>query len=329
MSLSITQQLRLHLRQQGTGLWLYRNFHSRLHVFRDFRHFGLLSGTRLRLGQAAMRRTATQLSPLKSSSDGLPVVFFTGNNYWYQTLFCAHSLARQHDSALNFTIIDDGTLTDRQGENIRSVLPGSDFRSSAEMLRRIEGMLPRAKFPLLHLTRDRNVIFRKLIDALCCIEKWHLYLDSDMLFFRSPSDFSTWWRNKTPIHMADHIETYIRPLSELQKLSPNKTVIPRLNGGLLGLSPDQIDWRHTEDWLNHFAPHERGFFAFDQTFASLLLATADANAADWKRYFILYTRDSRANREAALLHYINRAKYRYFTRDWRHHAGGDLPPDLK
>src|SRR4051812_47664556 len=103
-------KLKNTLRRRGVGRWFYQNFHARLHRFRDYRQFGVIRGCRLRFGQQAMRRAARSLKPIPLDPQGFPIVFFTGERYWFQTLFCAHSLARHLNRSIDCTIIDDGSL---------------------------------------------------------------------------------------------------------------------------------------------------------------------------------------------------------------------------
>ena len=166
----------------------------------------------------------------------------TGKKYWYQSAFCLHSLQQVAGREVVPVVHDDGTLQKEHAEVFQRICRGARIDWLAEIESRIEGVLPRAKFPFLRKRRDELPLIRKITDIHAGREGWRLFLDSDLLFFRKPEFLLDWWDGPShSIHAVDVINAYGYPLEVLAQVG-GRPVPERVNTGITGLKSDEIDW---------------------------------------------------------------------------------------
>ncbi len=121
-----------------------------------------------------------------SMEQPLDVYFLTGKYFWYQTCFCAYSLAQQSDRPIRPVIYDDGSLTKTYQDAIYRIFPRAKIILKPDIDINVDRYLPRSQFPYLRERRDNYPNIRKLTDIHLGSQGWRLVLDSDMLFFRPP-----------------------------------------------------------------------------------------------------------------------------------------------
>ena len=63
------------------------------------------------------------LSPDQTPQQAVEVWFLTGKRFWYQTAFCAWSLASHISRSLIVTLVDDGSLTPDLERELRRLFP--------------------------------------------------------------------------------------------------------------------------------------------------------------------------------------------------------------
>ena len=67
----------------------------------------------------AMEAAAYSLAPVGTESPCYDIHFLTGARFWYQTVFCAYSMAFHSDISLRPVIYDDGSLSSKFKEEIQ------------------------------------------------------------------------------------------------------------------------------------------------------------------------------------------------------------------
>jgi hypothetical protein len=157
-------------------------------------------------GQQHMEAAVSQLQPfaIQPNRPSADIYFMTGSKYWYQTCFCAHSMQQHSPVNLRPVIYDDGSLQTGQKAEILRIFPLGKIVGLDAIETRLDQVLPKAEFPYLRSHRLRQPLIRKLIDFHAGESGWKLFLDSDMLFFRTPQFLLDWLAApQAPCYMVD------------------------------------------------------------------------------------------------------------------------------
>ena len=138
---------------------------------------------------------------------------------------------------------DDGSLTAESFRLFHDHFPGCTVirADQAEEDARLREALQ--SLPLCELWRFKSdfQLAKKLFDFPCFgTEPFIIGIDSDILFFRKPSEILECSRASTPFMSSDYQDAYEFQHSEL---------IPRLNSGLFGLRRNDFDFRLVETLL--------------------------------------------------------------------------------
>jgi hypothetical protein len=271
-------------------------------------------------GAKAMEEAATRLRPPVQKPDPVPtpVCFLTGKKLWYQTVFCAHSLAAQVDRALRVVIHDDGTLTPDRVEAMRAALPDADYVSAAEADARLHAHLPDSRFPALRARRTVLPLMRKLTDIHAGRTGWRLFLDSDMLFFARPTFLLDWLTAPDrPCHMRDVASFYGYSAGLMEELAGGP-IPDRVNTGICGLRSDTIDWDRLEHWCSTTLAREGTHYLQEQALTAMLMGQSSPTAAPERDYVVRPARAEARRPTAVLHHYVADSKPWYFRYGWRH-----------
>ena len=176
------------------GKFLLRFYHTPVNRIRDsLRNGGPWQERRTECGRAAMEAAAARLPvPSVASGAALELHLLTGRRFWYQSAFCLWTLARQTGRPLAPVIYDDGSLAEQYRDSLSRLFPAVRFVAQGETIKRLDALLPVARFPFLRERWLNYPNLRKLIDPHLGGTGWKLVLDSDLLFFRRP-DFLLHW----------------------------------------------------------------------------------------------------------------------------------------
>ncbi len=270
-------------------------------------------------GRRAMQAAARRLPVQAPVASGAPEAYFlTGRRFWYQTAFCAASLAGRSGHPWRFTFHDDGTFDDALTREATRLFPGCRVVSRTETETRLERALPAARFPALRSQRLTYLHLRKLTDVHAGLEGWRLVLDSDMLFFRRPDEVLAWSGNPTvALHLTDVSNAYGYPATALTQLA-GAPLPERLNVGVCGLRSDTIDWTQLEDWTAALLSRHGTSYYLEQALVALLAARAPACLLPPSRYHVLPTEEECRRPTAVLHHYVDLSKRGYFRHAWKH-----------
>jgi hypothetical protein len=270
-------------------------------------------------GQSAMRAAATSLPPRPvPAGPSAEICFLTGKKYWYQTAFCAWSLAQTSGREFSPVLLDDGSFDDSLRQECMRIFPRAITPVQAETDARLDQHLPASRFPTLRSQRLTYLHLRKLTDAHVGRQGWRLVLDSDMLFFRRPHALLAWLEAPAaPLHMLDVQDAYGYPAETLNELA-GRPVPHLVNVGVCGLRSDAIDWEELEWWSASLLARHGTSYYLEQALVALLLASADCVRLPAADYRLFPTDEECRQPTAALHHYVAESKRGYFRHAWHH-----------
>jgi hypothetical protein len=270
------------------------------------------------LGRYEMEKSAARLSPLPRQPEDVPLVYFlSGKKFWYQTLFCAYSLAKQVRDRIGFAIIDDGTLSTENAETLSRVLVGCKIIFREQIEEQLNHYLPKRQFQSLRARRLDYPHIKKLTDVHAGSRGWKLVLDSDMLFHRQPVFLEQWLRcPKVPLHMRDIANSYGYSNAIMRDLA-GAEIPERLNVGVCGLQSDTIDWTKVEHWCRELISREGSHYLQEQALVAMLVAGNPRSEAPVCDAIVAPSRAESTFPSAALHHYVAESKAWYFRFAWR------------
>lgn len=251
----------------------------------------------------------------------LPVWFLTGRRFWYQSAFCAWTLAKQSDRLIELNLIDDGTLEAWHVEVLRRLFPLGTTVTKESVRERIENHLPLSHFPILRQRWSDYVNIRKLTDIHAGSAGAKLVLDSDMLFFSRPDALLQWWDNHqtgefSPCLMTDCVESYGYSRTLMERLA-GAPIPPLLNVGICGLKSEELDWEEIEFWCRSLLEAEGTSYYLEQALVAMLAARYALSVMPRKDYITFPTHDQVRRSEGILQHYVADSKPWYFGEAWK------------
>jgi len=270
--------------------------------------------------QQQMEQAAYQLPTISSRSCVTPleIHFLTGKKFWYQTCFCAYSMARYIDLPILPVIYDDGSLEEKHQNAIRQVFPNAKIFLKSELDIRVEEYLPADKFPYLRERRQNYPNIRKLTDIHAGSRGWKLVLDSDMLFFRAPTILLDWLKSpQTPCHMVDTESAYGYPETLMASLA-KAPIADKLNVGICGLNSDDIDWEQLEYWCKTMIEQQGTHYYQEQALVAMLMAGKPCTVAPATEYIVMPNQAEVIQPQAILHHYVADSKSWYFRVAWKY-----------
>lgn len=265
-----------------------------------------------------MAAAARHLAPQPPApADAPSASFLTGRRFWYQTAFCAASLAVHSGRPWRFTFHDDGTFDAGLAAEALRLFPGARLIHRDQMEATLDRCLPADRFPALRSQRQTYLHLRKLTDAHAGGEGWRLVLDSDMLFFRRPEALLSWLAEaRGPLHLTDIADAYGYPASTLEELAGGP--LPRrLNVGVCGLRSDAIDWPQLEAWTASLLARHGTSYYLEQALTALLAVRGGSHRLPEDEYRVLPDEDECRRPTAVLHHYVDLSKRGYFRHAWR------------
>lgn len=277
-----------------------------------------------------MERHAFQLPvPDTAHDQAIEVWYLTGRRFWYQTAFCAWTLATQSNRSLVLNLVDDGSLESSYEQQLRRLFPRGITLRKQEAQQRLDELLPASRFPLLRQRWADYTHIRKLTDIHLGSTGVKLVLDSDMLFFSRPDSLLSWWDNAkntevslpqlftfSPCLMTDCAESYGYSRQLMEELV-GAPVPPLLNVGVCGLRSQDLDWEELEHWCRTLTTREGTSYYLEQALAAMIAARHPPTVLPATDYITFPTRAQVQNREGALQHYVADSKPWYFGEAWR------------
>jgi hypothetical protein len=304
-------------RRLGLGRLVYRTVHAPAGFLRRCRREGPVNLLLARRGRSRMEAAARRLPPVAPTPGAVEVHFLSGRAFWYQTAFCAFTLARHSPVPVRLVVLDDGSLDADCVAALRRIFPDTRFEALSAIEARLDRALPADRYPAL---RQRRLVYphlRKLTDVHAGSSGWKLVLDSDMLFFREPAFLLGWLRAPDrPCHMLDVASAYGYPESLMAELA-GRPVPARVNVGVCGLRGEEVDWDRLEAWCKGLLERAGSHYLQEQALTAMLLAGRDCAVAPEADYVALPSRREAKHPSAVMHHYVAESKAWYFRHGWR------------
>jgi hypothetical protein len=304
------------------GKFVYRSFFKPTFWIRyQLYHFGIKNTYAYYFGEADMKKTALAMPSinLKPTTNALSINYLTGVHYWHQTIFGIQSLVDQYGTDITIGIYSDGTLSPEIAQIFKNYCPQINLVTEEQILDALNTIIPAEKYPTLHFLRGWHPFFKRMID-IHCANDWSIHLDSDMLFFKYPEQLVNYSRKKKAFYMVEQAGQSF--FCDDQDVLLNDMDIPTLqgvNGGVIAYSGTVIDY----DNLNFKAKQllekyfNKGPAALEQTLMSYILSTQNGMPLSGDEYKIYYDKKVDDLDNAALRHYIFKAKLPYYTTEWK------------
>jgi len=271
-----------------------------------------------------MEQAAYLLSPPSPTKEpSVKIHILTGERYWFQAAFCLWSFAATSGRAVDPIIFDDGSLKLEHIEALRRTFPRLTFFGAAQSLERLDAYLPDGHFPTLRAQHRVNPFYKKLLDLHVGQTEWHLQMDSDLLFFRSP-DFILKWYDcpQAQLYLRDIKNAYSGSIDYLSELA-GCPILQRVNAGLLGIRSADIDWEQMEFWSKKLTEHGGSPNHIEQTLYALHLSARECIYPDPKDYVILPDPPEAIACKAVMHHYVTYTTLWHFQRNWRRFVVGN------
>jgi len=312
------QQVYQWAKSWGLGVTAYHLYHAPRRLVREYWRDGMWNRAATQWAQWQMEKAATQLKPIDPrQGSSLEIHFLSGRRFWYQTCFCFYSLMQQTDLNLRPVIYDDGTLAEKHQEYIYTLFWNAKIIPACDSLTRLDEVLPVERFPYLRSRRLTYPNLRKLTDIHIHTQDWTLVLDSDMLFFRPPTQLLQWLQQpENPCYMVD-VDTAYGYSESLMRSLAQATIPERINVGICGLPSHHLDWDELEFWCKTLIEQEGNHYYQEQAIAAMLMARQPCTVVPAEDYMVMPSEQEVRHPQAILHHYVADSKQWYFRHAWK------------
>ncbi len=198
------------------------------------------------------------------------VHMLVGSQTWLMALWAARSFQWASGYAWRFVFQDDGTLSPRQIAGLQRLFPLGTVSSRSDADARMEDRL--AEWPACLAARRAHFMFLKLFDPLFHSDSdRYILLDSDVLFFKKPTEMLDWVRTGKPIFLfnPDIGESYSVPVEALERHFGVK-MLRRANAGLALIPREAVRLDVVEEYLSKFERESTHDLWLEQTAYALL-----------------------------------------------------------
>lgn len=223
------------------------------------------------LGRNVFARGAVSLHRRSAGQIEDPTVhMLVSSRTWDAGLLAAVSWEYHTGRRWRFFIHEDGTVEEEARKRIRRVLPDVRLVPRDESDKKLRTVL--RDHPHCLAQRNRHNLFLKFSDfAAFAPGKRLIVLDSDVIFFRPPTEILEWVDrgNDTCHYNEDTKEKFCIPRPYLEE-ALGIPMWPRFNSGLVLLPKAAVDWGLAEKLLSTFehTAHHPQFF--EQTLYALM-----------------------------------------------------------
>jgi hypothetical protein len=258
---------------------------------------------------------ASLAAPPPPAGHALPVHYLTGKRYLPLTLISALSLQTQSGRPVQPVLCDDGSLAADDLATLRRIFPGATVIAKETVAANLEARLPEHRFPFLRKIRLGYIHLRKLTDIQTAGPGWRLVLDSDVFFFRPPTQLLGFMAAGEWCFMQDCMQSYGAPLATLSALA-GAPVHPQINVGLCHVRAEMIDWEFVEHCARVLLFRHGFSYYLEQALMAVLMGRFGAKALG-PEYLVYPTPDQARLAEHTALHYVDRSQLTMMRYGWR------------
>ena len=242
----------------------------------------------------------------------IPIHVLTGANDWQLAAWMLASFFHFTEIAWPVVIHDDGTLPEGARATLAHLFSGARFILRSEADREMSRVL--RPFPFCHEYRNRHPLALKVFDAphYAAGDRF-MILDSDLLFFRPPTEILTWanspdarecWFNE------DVQETALITAAEAREELKVK-LWSRVNSGLCLLYRKAVDFDFCDEALATTSILRGHVWRVEQTLLALCASRHGEGGLLPKTYEVSLKR--RVSPEAVARHYVGAVRDRFYA----------------
>ena len=192
---------------------------------------------------------------------------------------CLRSLASNLQGGCQFTIHDDGSLTESDVSNLHRQLPNSTVIRRSDADARLNDTILR-RHPHLRQARNRVVYLLKVVDVVMLNDDEVVrFVDSDVLFFRRFMDAFSRQNGYDACFMLDMRSFYGFRAKNYWPLGPVNPV-RRLNCGMFWIRRECIDFEWLEWVCSHCSSDQIAITTFEQGLWAALAARCNCRMFD-------------------------------------------------
>lgn len=273
------------------------------------------------LGNLQMQRAARRLPPLLTQKKRGPVEihFFTGDEFWHQTCFCAYSLLLHSPALAGVVFHGDASLKREQVATLRRIFPDVQFNSFWRLKPKLDSNFPEETFPAIHQGNRHHIVMRKLTvvhggDS----SGWKLCVDSDMIFFKKPTLLLDWLNSPTvPCYMQGREREFGYSEEAMSGLVDGE-IPATMNTGIFGFNTSAIDWKRMEYWAQSLLNKGGLRYLIEQALSGLLVAGKPYLELPNSDYHLCPTVAEAIKPTAVMHHYAGHTRPLLFRYAWRH-----------
>jgi len=204
------------------------------------------------------------------------------------------------------TVFDDGSLINEDTLLLKRLIPEIRIVKKSDCDTKIKKII---KDKLIIKYRDYSPIIRKVIDLhILSVKRKLIYLDSDIIFFRIPTEIIKWIDvgKDDLFFMNDPFDAYSLSNVEIMHIT-NIKLIPKMNIGLMGFYKDVVDLKLLSDIFSFFDNNtfDRTIKVLDQTIFSVWFSAANKYEKIRLNKQYLVTVDKHVIRDVICRHYFS------------------------
>lgn len=247
----------------------------------------------------------------------LEVHFLTGKKFWYQTVFCMYSLQKTTSTPFHFHLYDDGSFDESLIRQIKEQAPATTIHTIGEIELRLREAIPEDRFPFLWHKRRVYPHIKKLTDIHAGTKGWKLVLDSDMLFFSTPTIIIEWLQqSEIPIFIQEKGNFYGYSKQLMETLCEG-SIRDGINVGVIGLKSEEIDWFKLMTWAEKLEQTEGASYFLEQALTAMLLGNDPSISGERSDYIVNPAKEDVEKGKGVLHHYVDLSKEWYFKTAWK------------
>jgi hypothetical protein len=261
-----------------------------------------------------------------NSNGRFKINFLTSDHLIHQTLFCTYSFFKflTFEESLDFSVsyYSDGTLSDSTIEILQKKFPNIKVVGSKEMQIRISNNLPENIFPYLNKNVSEFPLFKKLVYPHINNTGLSTFFDSDMLFYKRPSEFIEWLykqrsRGSEAFCIQDVKRSYGYKVSQISK-AYHKPIINNINSGMYSIYSESVDFIFIEKLIKDLETRfGKNYLAEQLVTAILLEKSKNLHIAPKSEYIVFPTNEQIEGPVGTLHHYVDTSKEWYFKYAWK------------
>lgn len=214
-------------------------------------------------------------------------------------------------SRWRFVVHDDGTLTSADAADILSILPGARVVLASESHEEMRNTL--AAFPASWKCRNLHPLCRKLFDIphFSQGDKF-LTVDTDILFFRSPTRLLRWIGTDEPTTLfLEDVADATLPSAVAAANTLGSTVQRKINTGIVAMSKPAVTLEDLEHCLTQTRIMEEDSWFIEQSLYAVLASLRGGVELLDDDYYMQIT--GAVPRHAVARHYMGKIRHRFYS----------------